>query len=183
MSGTVVARRYAKALFAVGKEEGKLQEYGDALAQVASFLEENPEIEAALASPVFPLESKGAIIDEVVKAFGVTGELAALLSLMAERNRLMYLRQVAEHYRELLDEETGVVRAVVRTAVPISDELKQRMAEAFAKVVGRQVELEVKEDPEIIGGVIAHIGDVIWDGSIRSQLQGFKESIGRGELV
>ncbi len=183
MSGTVVARRYAKALFAVAKEEGKLQEYGDALGQVASFLEDNPEIEAALASPVFPLESKRSIIDEVVKAFGLSGGLASFLSLMAERNRLMYLRQVSEFYRELLDEEIGVVRAVVRSAVPLSEELKERMAEAFSKVMGKSVLLEVKEDPEIIGGVIAHIGDVIWDGSIRSQLQGFKESIGRGELV
>ncbi len=183
MSGTVVARRYAKALFAVAKEEGREKEYGEALAQVAAFLEENPEIESALASPVFPLDSKRSIVEEVVKAFEVTGELATLLTVMAERNRLMHLRQVAEYYRELLDEESGVVRAVVRTAVPIPEELQKRLADTFAKVVGKQVELELREDPEIIGGVVAHIGDVIWDGSIKSQLQGFKESIGRGELV
>ncbi len=129
------------------------------------------------------MESKGAIIEKVVEAFELSGGLATFLSLMAERNRLMHLRQVADFYRELLDEETGVVRAIVRSAVPLSDDLRQRLAEAFGKVVGKSVELEVKEDPEVIGGVIAHIGDVIWDGSIRSQLQGFKESIGRGELV
>jgi F-type H+-transporting ATPase subunit delta len=80
-----------------------------------------------------------------------------------------------------MDEEIGRVRATVRTAVPIPDDLKDKVAGALAKATGKEVILVTEEDPDIIGGVVAHVGDIVWDGSIKSQLAGLKESIGRGE--
>ena len=74
------------------------------------------------------------------------------------------------------------MRAVVTTAVPMPDDLEAKLKDMLARVTGKDVVLELQEDPTIIGGVVAHIGDMVWDGSIRSQLLGFKESIGRGEL-
>ncbi len=182
MTSTVIARRYAKALFMVGKGENKLEAFGEILKDVLAFLEENPEVESALVSPVFPADLKHQVVEQIIKAFDMDEIMASFLKLLVERRRIQHLRQIIMCFQEFLDEEMGVVRAVVRTAVPLPDDLKDKIAEVLAQVSGKQVALQLEEDPEIIGGVVARIGDMVWDGSIRSQLEGFKESIGRGEL-
>ena len=182
MISTVIAKRYAKALISVAKEEGKLEEYGKSLQDVYGFLESNPDIYNALISPVFPAEVKQSVIEEIIKAYAAEEALAAFLRLLVERGRIQHLKHMVDAFQQLMDEEMGVVRAVVTTAVPFPDDLKDSLAEALAKAAGKKVALELEEDPSIIGGIIAQVGDVVWDGSIRSQLQDIKESIGRGEL-
>ncbi len=181
MISTVLARRYAKALFAVGKEEGKLESFAEALNEINSLLQESPDVEAALESPIVPPELKREVVDEIVKAANFEDSLANFLRLLVERGRIQHLRLIAEAFEALMDEETGRVRATVRTAVPIPDDLKDKVTAVLAKATGKEVILVTEEDPDLIGGVVAHVGDVVWDGSIKSQLAGLKESIGRGE--
>ncbi len=166
----------------VGKEQKKLETIGEVLKQVMDFLEENPDLEQALVNPVFPADLKRQVVDEIIKAFDVDEVLANFLTLLVERRRIQHLRQIINCFQEFLDEEMGVVRAVVRTAITLPDDLREKVAEILAKVSGKEVVLQLEEDPDIIGGVVTRIGDMVWDGSIRSQLEGFKESIGRGEL-
>ncbi|MCK4426120.1 MAG: F0F1 ATP synthase subunit delta [Deltaproteobacteria bacterium] len=182
MTSTVIAKRYAKALFAVAKEEGKLEAYGEALKDIDAFLERSPDVEAALVSPVFPADIKQTVVKEIIKASGVEDALAIFLRLLVERGRIQYLKLIVNCFQEFMDEETGVVRAVVLSAVPLPEDLRDKFSEVLAQVTGKQVTLEIEEDPAIIGGVVAHIGDMVWDGSIKSQLQSIRESIGRGEL-
>jgi len=179
---TVLAKRYAKALFAVAKEDGKLEEYNQTLQELNAFLRDNPDIQEALESPIIGLDVKQAIIEELIKASNIDEHLANFLQLLVERNRVHHLPLIADAYQELMDEETGVIRARVTTAVPLSDDLKEKMREVFTQATGKEVVLVAEEDPSIIGGVIAHVGDMVWDGSIKSQLEGFKELIGRGEI-
>ncbi len=182
MTSTVIAKRYAKALFAVAKEEGKLEAYGQALKDIDAFLERSPDVEAALVSPVFPADIKQSVLEEIIKASGVEDALAIFLRLLVERGRIQHLKLIVNCFQEFMDEETGVVRAVVLSAVPLPEDLRDKFSEVLAQVTGKQVTLEIEEDPAIIGGVVAHIGDMVWDGSIKSQLQSIRESIGRGEL-
>ncbi len=182
MISTVLARRYAKALFAAGKEEDKLQAFNETLQEIRAFLSANPEIEAALESPVIGLDVKQEVIEEIIKAAKVDKTMANFLRVLVQNNRVHHIGLIADSFQELMDEELGVVRAKVITAIPLKKDLKKKMEEVFSQVTGKQVVLETKEDPDIIGGVIAHVGDMVWDGSIRSQLQGFKETIGRGEI-
>ena len=182
MTSTVIAKRYAKALFAVAKEEGKLEAYGEALKDIDAFLERSPDVEAALVSPVFPADIKQTVVKEIIKASGVEDALAIFLRLLVERGRIQYFRMIVSCFQEFMDEETGVVRAVVRSAVPLPEDLQKQFKEVLKKATGKQVTLEIEEDPAIIGGIVAHIGDMVWDGSIKSQLQSIRESIGRGEL-
>ncbi len=182
MISTVLARRYAKALFAAGKEEDKLQAFNGALQTLDSFLKANPDIEAALESPVIGLDVKQEVVEELIKAAKVEKTMANFLRILVQNNRIHYLSLIAEAYQELMDEEMGIVRAKVITAIPLKKNLQKKMQEVFSTLTGKQVVLEALEDPEIIGGVIAKVGDKVWDGSIKSQLQGFKESLGRGEI-
>ena len=182
MISTVLARRYAKALFAAGKEEGKLQAFNETLQEIRSFLEANPDIEAALESPIIGLDVKQDIVEELIKAAKIDKTMANFMRVLVQNNRIHYIGLIADAYQELMDEEMGIVRARVVTAVPLSKDLKSQMEKVFSEVTGKKVVLVAQEDPSIIGGVIAHVGDMVWDGSIKSQLQGFKESIGRGEI-
>ena len=141
MISAVVAKRYAKALFAIAKEEGRLEEFAGVLEGLKGFLAENPEVEAGLVSPVLPLDLKQKVVEELVKAFEVEGVMANFLGLLVERGRIQHLRLIAESYQELVDEETGVVRAVVRTAVAVPDELKQKMMDVFSQASGKKVVL------------------------------------------
>lgn len=174
MTSTIIARRYAKALFAVAKEEGKLEAFNQVLQEIVAFLEQSPDVKAALISPVFPADLKRGVVDETIKTFEVKGVLANFLRLLVERRRIQHLGTISECFQELLDEDLNVARAVVRTAVPMPDDLQEKVSEVLAQVTGKNVVLEMREDPDIIGGVVAHIGDMVLDGSIRSQLQGFK---------
>lgn len=183
MISSIIAKRYAKALFAVAKEEGQVDAVGNALKSVGEFMAQSPEIESALINPIYPMELKRSIVEEIIKAHELQGVLVTFLKLLVERHRIQCLSQIVDSFSEFMDEETGVVRAVVKTAVPLSPELKEKFAEVLAGISKKKILLQVKEDPSILGGVVASIGDTVWDGSIRSQLQGFKESIERGELV
>ncbi len=182
MISTVIARRYARALYTVAKEEGKQEAYVDILDGVIQLLKESPEIEMALESPMLPPDVKHKVVEELVKAYKMDDIMANFLKLLVERRRIGHLRVIAEAFRSLWEEELGLVRAVVRTAIPMPDDLTDKLKEVLAQITGKKVVLELQQDPEIIGGVVAHIGDMVLDGSIRSQLQGFKESIGRGDL-
>jgi F-type H+-transporting ATPase subunit delta len=175
---TILAKRYAKALFSVAKEEDRLDAFSAALQDISSFLSDNPDIEAALENPVVPPDIKLEVTEEIIKASGADDSLANFLRLLTERGRIQHLGVISDAYQELMDEETGVVRAIVKTAVPLSEEMHNRMKEIFSEKTGKQVALVTEEDPDIIGGVVAYVGDKVWDGSIRSQLDGFKESIG-----
>lgn len=181
MTSIVLARRYARALFTLGKERGELDTICEKMVALDAFLRENPEIEQALSNPIYPPDVKKAVTDEIVKAFELSGTMETFLDLLVERRRVHYFRQIIDAFQGLVDEEKGVVKATVQTAVPLPEDLAEKLKELLAKVAGKQVVVQVKEDPEIIGGVIVRIGDTVWDGSIKSQLQALKQSIERGE--
>jgi F-type H+-transporting ATPase subunit delta len=126
LTSTVIARRYAKALFAIAREEGKLEAYSEALKGISDFLQKSPVVEAVLVSPVYPAPLKKAVVDEVIKAQGIQDVLATFLRLVVDRRRIQYLKQIVDCFQELMDEETGVVRAVVTTAVPLAADLKRQ---------------------------------------------------------
>ena len=182
MISTVLARRYAKALFAAGKDEDKLKAFNETLQAVRSFLESNPDIQAALESPVIGLGVKQEVVEHLIKAAKIPKTMANFMRVLVQNNRIHYIGLIADAYQELMDEEMGVVRAKVITAVPLKKNLKSKMEKVFSEVTGKKVVLVAEQDPDIIGGVIAHVGDMVWDGSIKSQLEGLKESIGRGEI-
>ncbi len=182
MISTIVARRYARALYTVAKEGGKQEAYAKILESVIQLLKESPEIEEALLSPMLPPDVKHKVVEELIKAYEMDETMANFLKLLVERRRIGYLRVIAENFRTLWEEEQGLVRAIVCTAIPMPSDLEEKLKEVLKELTGKKVVLELRQDPDIIGGVVAHIGDMVLDGSIRSQLQGFKESIGRGEL-
>ncbi len=183
MIRTIVAQKYARGLFAVGKEQGRFQEFGEELKRVGEFLASQPEVLEALQSPIYPPDLKLEIVEEVIKGLALDEEVARFLRLLVEKKRIQFIQEIIEAYDQLVDEELGIARAEVRVAHELGEEETGRLAEALKKLIGKEVRLRVEVDPELIGGAIVRVGDLVLDGSVRTQLQAFKESIIKGEVA
>lgn len=176
MKNTVLAKRYAKALFAVGKEDGSLDAFSEALAGLAEVLKD-AAVEDALINPAYPLDVRRKVMATLADAVGGGEVMARFLELLVEKRRAGILVEVAEAFQAMVDEDANRCRGTLVTAVEVDDELAGRVRETLEKITGKQVELAREVDPAIIGGVVARVGDLVLDGSIRTQLQGIKDSI------
>jgi F-type H+-transporting ATPase subunit delta len=103
--------------------------------------------------------------------------LAKLLLLLADRDRLILLGEVAAAFRQRMMEHQNVVRAEVTTAVPLGPERVAAMQQGLAQATGRQVLLEARVDPAIIGGAVARIGSTVYDGSVTTQLERLRQQL------
>jgi len=174
---TILARRYAKAIFAVGQERGKFEEYNDALTGVAGLYASNPEVVDALTNPLYPLDIREKVMAGMIGSMEVDSVMGNFLSLLVQKKRAGILPEIAEEYKTMVDEEKNISHGNVISAIELSDELKQNVQATLEKITGKKVELTTSVDPSIIGGIIAKVGDLVLDGSIKTQLAGLKDSI------
>lgn len=177
MKQTILARRYAKALFAVGKEEGKFEEYNEALQGVAGLYVSHREVADALTNPLYPLDIRQKVMAGMIASMGVEKIMANFLNLLVEKKRAGILPEVAEEYQAMVDNEKNVSHGSVVSAIELSEALQVKVRATLEKLTGKKVELTTSVDPSIIGGIIAKVGDLELDGSIRTQLASLKDSI------
>ncbi len=184
MTGNIVARRYAKALFAVAQaqsDKGALAQYGDDLARLAEVLENAPELTKIFRNPIFGAEEKRGVITKVLDKVAACAMVRNFCQLLADKNRLSFLPEINASYGTLLDLAQGVLRGKLVTAVKLSDAVQKNVVNKLQSESGRQVVLEYEVDQDIIGGLMLKVGDKVLDASIRAQLQILKENIKRGE--
>lgn len=183
MTSLIVAKRYAKALLEIGKEDGNMEQYGRELAEVAALFTASSELETALASPAFDFPTRKKLLDTFLGKMGLSPMVNNFFRLLMDRGRIAAAPDIAEVYGWLVDEAKGVTRAEVTSAAKLSDEEVGRLVASLKTVAGREVQINVTEDPSLIGGVVARIGDLVLDGSVKRQLESLKESLRRGDYA
>ncbi len=176
----MVARRYAKALLAIGKEDGKYQEYGIQLKGFVELLEKNPDLKEVLITPLYKREEREEVLKLVLKKLDLSPAINNFLLLVTKKGRLGAIRDIADYYQVLLDELMNIKRAKITTATQLDNKTLNKIKDALQKRTGAEIKIDVKIDPSIIGGIITQIGDLIIDGSIKTQLLSLKESLKRG---
>jgi F-type H+-transporting ATPase subunit delta len=178
MRQIIIAKRYARAIFALGKEHGAVDAYAQTLRAIADLFI-NPELGVAdaLTNPLYPLEVRQKVMAKIAKAAGADSVLTAFLDLLVEKKRVEVLPEVADQMREMLEREENISHGWVTSAVKLDKALLSKVRATLEKITGNKVLLETKIDPSIIGGIVAKVGDMVLDGSIRTQLNGLKESI------
>jgi F-type H+-transporting ATPase subunit delta len=177
VKNTIVAKRYAKALFAVGLEENGLDVYGEALATLAGLLASQPEVMDALSNPLYPLDVREKVAEQLGQAIAAPPVMTNFLRLVVQKRRAEALPDIAEVFQGMVDADRNTSRGTVVTAVEIDAALKARIQEKLEKITGKKIILATRVDPSIIGGLVAKVGDLVLDGSIKSQITGLKESI------
>lgn len=173
----VVARRYAKALLELGSESGQLDSLVEELSRVARTYEGNAELRTVLADPLLQLGVKRAVLSDVADRLAVSATTKNTLSLLLDRRRIAAVVPIAARLREMADEKRGILRAEVLTAMPLPEEYFTLLQQQLERVTGRRIALDRKLDPTLICGVVARVGDTVYDGSLMARLKQMKESM------
>ena len=178
MTNRTAGNRYARALLDVAvHERGDLEQIAGQLADIVDLFARNPLLEQVMLNPAVPAPRKRAAMIELTSRAQLSPMLSKLLVLIAERDRLVLLPDILAAYRERLLAHQHIVRAEITTAAPLSADRAQEIERGLARLSGRTVRLAAKVDPSIIGGVVARLGDTIYDGSVTRQLTKIKETL------
>ena len=178
MTSRTAAARYARALLDVAiAESADLDMVGREVDEFIAFLAQQPALEGLLLNPAVPAPRKRAAMEQIAQVSGVTPIVAKLLVLLADRDRLGLLKDLASAYREFLAERQNVVHAEVTSAEPLTGDRIQVIEQRLAAVTGKRVSMTTRVDHEIIGGVIARVGSTVYDASIATQLKKIRERL------
>jgi F-type H+-transporting ATPase subunit delta len=172
-----VTRRYAKGLFYLAVEVGKVEAWSESLLSLKRAVEASEELRDILVNPVYSKDQRRAIGAKLVAALHLDPEPANLLYLLGDRNRLAYLGAIVDTFGVLADEKLGRVRARVTSAVPLDGANAQSIADKLARSTRSQVILDRAVDPALLGGVVAQVGSLTYDGSIRTQLEALRAAL------
>ena len=178
MTNKTAARRYARALFDVAvKEKADLSAVGQELDAFAALFTTHPTLGRVLLNPAVPTPRKRAAVDELVTRAALQPALAKLLLLLAERDRLVLMPDLATAYRDRLLDHQNVVRAEVATATPLGADRAKAIEKSIAQVTGRSVTLSTRVDPGMIGGLVVRVGGTVYDASVVRQLERMKQRL------
>ena len=167
---------YAAALLEIAKAEGNLDTVEDELFRVARTIESNEALRSTLTDQAIPVDRRQKIVEALLdgKASPVT---TALVSFVVGAGRSRNLPEIIDRLVARAAEERREAVAEVRTAYPLDEDHRQKLADALSKATGKHVSLKVVVDPTVMGGVIATIGDTVIDGTIRHRLDQLRESL------
>jgi F-type H+-transporting ATPase subunit delta len=172
-----IARRYAKALFSLADEQDQVEKWSGDLDALGRALASSPELRETLSSPVFEKEQRRGVVGELARSLGFADTARNFLLLLADRDRLAYLPAIVLDFRDLADARLGRIRAKVTSAVPLAPEEAKRIAQKLAQGERTEVILEAHVDPALLGGVVAQVGSLVYDGSVRSQLEELRRTM------
>ncbi len=177
MKSGAAARRYARALFQLAKEDQQTTQIGDQLDSLRALFDSSPELREALLTPLYPVRERRQVLRRISEAEGVSGLVTNFYSYLIDQRRLIDFPGIHEEYARLVDEESGLVTAAVVTASPLDEASRDRLRRALCERTGFDVRLELVVDPSLIGGAIAKVGDLVFDGSIRAQLDQLRANL------
>jgi F-type H+-transporting ATPase subunit delta len=167
---------YAAALLEVARAEGLLPRVEQELFGLSHTLETNDELRRTLSDASIPPERRQSIVEDLLgsRFLPLT---ASLVSFVVSTGRARELPAIIEKLVERSAAEREHALAEVRSAIPLSDDQKERLAKALSENLGQQVEVKVIVDPEVMGGLVARVGDIVIDGTVRHRLDQLKEAI------
>jgi F-type H+-transporting ATPase subunit delta len=177
MSYEAIARRYARAIFEIGKETSTLPAVTREVSDFAASYAANDELRDVLGNPLVTEEAREGLLTELASRMGLAQTALSTLKLLGRRRRLAALPEIARQLARMVDEEGGMVRANVTSAGPLTDAYLNDLKATLERSIGKKVTITHTQDPTLIGGLVTQIGDQVIDGSIRARLQSFRESL------
>jgi F-type H+-transporting ATPase subunit delta len=173
MTLSAVATRYANALADVVTATSAVLRPQDAVAQLRTFeatLRSSPELHNALTTPAVPSARKKAVVGRIADLEGLSRIARNFLFVLVDHRRIALLPEIIEIFERVVDERLGFVQAAVASAANLSEEQRAALTSEFERLTGKRIRMRFTVDPSLIGGVVAHIGSTVYDGSVRGQL-------------
>tara|TARA_Y100001933_G_C18879171_1_gene513288 strand:+ start:380 stop:922 length:543 start_codon:yes stop_codon:yes gene_type:complete len=172
----LVSTTYAQALFEVAMELDKLDQIKDELGFINESFKEHPEFYEVFRTPKINKEERKDIITKVFDG-KVSSEVMNFMKILIDKRRGTAISGIYNEYVDMVDDHKGVVKAVVESAIPLTDEEQKALTEKLAKVTGQEIHLSSVVNPEVIGGIVVKIGDKVIDGSVKSRLNIMKDNL------
>jgi F-type H+-transporting ATPase subunit delta len=173
-----VAGRYASALFSLAQDQREGEAVAEALARFDALITESPDLERLVRSPIFSAADQLKALDAILAQAGIGGVAANFIRLVATKRRLFYIREMIADYRKLYEASRGVTRAEVTSATALIDANVASLKDSLrAASGGREINLDMKVDPSIIGGLIVKLGSRMVDGSLKTKLNAIRSAM------
>ncbi len=169
---------YAQALFAVAEAEGNLEDVEDELFRFGKIVESQPALRESLTDPGLPADRKKAVVRELL-GNKASSQTISLVGFVVDQGRGKDIAKITDALTDLAARRRQRAVAEIRTAVPLDDERRERLVAALSNATGRDVEVKTVVDPTVIGGVVAQVGDQVFDGTVRRKLEMAREQLTR----
>jgi F-type H+-transporting ATPase subunit delta len=176
-----IARRYARALLLIGKEDGQAEAYRSELIQISDMIVREKKLEQAICNPLYDAAGRKRVLATVIEKLNFSKVMQTFLLLLFDKGRIGFLGSINDRYQDLADELKGIARANVVSATALSEENAEKIRATLSQMTGKNIVLEIEQDPGLIGGIVTRVGDLVLDGSIRTQLMNMKETLKKGE--
>lgn len=170
-----LARVYARSLFEVAKENGKLEEIREQLAMFAQALRDNADLAVFFFSPYFSTVEKQGGLRRVLD--GADANFMRFLELLIENHRMPVIHRIERAFERLWEDEHRVLPVEITSAVELDESTVQGVGESIGQRTGRRVALTRRVDPDILGGIVVRVGNSILDASIRNRLEQLRRQV------
>lgn len=178
MADGSLARRYAKALIELGDEHTAVVRIADDLHTFAEVLDlDGGALRAAMENPGFSIGERRAVLDAVLPKLGQHALVSNFIKLLLDKNRFTVLPEITRAYDAMADERAGRVRATVTTAHELSPAMAAEVEASLTASTGKTVVVRFDTDPSLIGGIVAKIGDLVIDASVRARLDQVRQQL------
>jgi F-type H+-transporting ATPase subunit delta len=173
-----IAKVYARSLFEVARERGKLDQIREQLGQFVDALNENRELAVFFFSPYFSITEKQ---DALIRVLEDADEIFLnFLKLLIEKHRMPVIFRIRQAFEQLWEEENRTLPVEITSAIALDEGTTESLATQIAERAGRKVKLSTRVDPEILGGLVVRVGNSILDASIRNRLEQLRRHVAQG---
>jgi len=174
-----LARRYARAIIQIGEAHKNLDKIGDDLRALAGAMKESAELLDLLVSPVIKRADRRAVVDALLTRIKAAQQSKDTVHLLLDHERLAVLPGISREVDAMIEAKAGRISAEVVSAVDLTAAQVKDLIRTLEQVSGKKVQLEKKKDPSLLGGLVAKVGDVVYDGSLRTQLRAMRDELAK----
>jgi F-type H+-transporting ATPase subunit delta len=174
-----LSRRYAKAIFDIGSQQGDLTKLGQDLRSLAKAMHDSKELATVLSNPAIRRGDRRKVIDGLLQSIGVQTASRNLVYILLDGERLSSVPGISRALDEMIEAKAGRVTAEVISAKALDPSQLSQINTALEKLSGKKVSVTTRQDPELLGGVVAKVGDVVYDGSLRTQLRTLRDELSK----
>jgi F-type H+-transporting ATPase subunit delta len=172
-----LARRYARAILEIGTANGNLDKLGADLRSLAKAMRESTELVTALTNPAIRRADRRRVIDGLLQAIGAEPLSKNLVYLLLDGERLSSVEAISREVDAMIEARSGRMSAELTSARPLDAGQLSQIITALEKLSGKKVAVTRREDPDLLGGVVAKLGDIVYDGSLRTQLRTLRDEL------
>jgi F-type H+-transporting ATPase subunit delta len=178
ISGSL-ARRYAKAILAIAQADGTVDKIGGEIRTLAQAMTTSKELVTVLTNPAIRRNDRRKVIDGLLAKIGAQPMTKNLVYLMLDGERMSTLPAVSRELDAMIEAKAGRVSAAVTSARPLDPAQLSQITAALEKLSGKKVTVSKHEDSALLGGVVAKVGDIVYDGSLRTQLRTLRDELAK----